>query len=70
MWREFKAKLLVCCAGSILLILSAPVLAIAFLAIAYLIISGEDQLPEYVISTYFPYLCTGLIEFNLYTLSV
>jgi hypothetical protein len=45
----------VCYAGSILLILSAPVLTIAFLAIAYLIISGEDQIPEYVISRNFPY---------------
>lgn len=32
---------------------SVPVLAIAFLAIAHLIISGEDQLPEYVNSTTF-----------------
>ncbi|XP_004486416.1 ferric reduction oxidase 7, chloroplastic-like [Cicer arietinum] len=52
--------------GSILLILSAPVLIIAFLAIAHLIISGEDQLPEKKTSKYprfrlwtFPVLING-----------
>ncbi|CAI8590458.1 unnamed protein product [Vicia faba] len=52
--------------GSILMSHSVPVLAIAFLAIAHLIISGEDQLPEKKSSKYprfrlwtFPLLING-----------
>lgn len=37
-------------AGSIFLLLSGPILLIAFLAIAHLIISGEDEFHQYVIS--------------------
>jgi len=35
-------------AGSIFLVFSGPVLIIAFLSIAYLLISGEEELHEYV----------------------
>jgi ferric-chelate reductase len=35
-------------AGSIFMVLSGPVLVIAFLSIAYVIISGEEELHEYV----------------------
>ncbi|AES64681.1 putative ferric-chelate reductase (NADH) [Medicago truncatula] len=65
-WLNFSSETSFGITGSILLILSAPVLAIAFLAIAYLIISGEDQLPEKKNSKYprfrlwtFPILING-----------
>jgi len=35
-------------AGSIFMVYSGPILVIAFLSIAYLIISGEEELHEYV----------------------
>lgn len=64
MLLEFKANYCLCVvyAGSILMSHSVPVLAIAFLAIAHLIVSGEDQLPEYVNSTTFFYFCNDRIH--------
>ncbi|XP_045804558.1 ferric reduction oxidase 7, chloroplastic-like isoform X1 [Trifolium pratense] len=65
-WLNFSSGSSFGVTGSILLIYSAPVLAIAFLAIAYLIISGEDQIPEKKTSKYprfrlwtFPLLING-----------
>ncbi|KAK2448209.1 ferric reduction oxidase [Trifolium repens] len=65
-WLNFSSGSSFGITGSILLILSAPVLTIAFLAIAYLIISGEDQIPEKKTSKYprfhlwtFPLLING-----------
>lgn len=49
-WREFKAKNVFCFAGGIFLVFTAPLLIIAFLAIAHLNLTGEDQLQGYVIS--------------------
>lgn len=42
-WKENFSDESVLLAGSMFLIFSAPVLIIAFLAIAYLIISGEEE---------------------------
>ncbi|XP_045804561.1 ferric reduction oxidase 7, chloroplastic-like isoform X3 [Trifolium pratense] len=65
-WLNFSSGSSFGVTGSILLILDAPVLIIAFLAIAYLIISGEDQIPEKKSSKYprfrlwtFPLLING-----------
>jgi hypothetical protein len=47
-------------AGSIFMVLSGPVLVIAFLSIAYVIISGEEELHEYVF-----FFLSGESELNL-----
>ena len=39
-----------CISGSLFLAFSAPILLIAFLAVAHIIISGEDVFEKYVIS--------------------
>lgn len=49
-WREFKANHVFGFAGSIFVVFTAPFLIIAFLAIAHLNLTGEDQLQGYVIS--------------------
>ena len=56
-----SSKLTVYAAGSIFLLYSGPVLIIAFLAIAHLLISGEEKIPEYVISRNFPICALNFI---------
>jgi len=48
-------------AGSIFLVFTAPILIIAFLAIAHQILTGEDQLHEYVISPNLPFCAQHFI---------
>ncbi|KAL5140695.1 Ferric reduction oxidase 6 [Glycine soja] len=47
--------------GSIFLVFTAPILIIAFLAIAHQILTGEDQLHEYVISSNLPFCAQHFI---------